>query len=446
MVEARGGSLDLEALRPKPVPDAENFASTPLVQELFSSSSPENCRLALASPDHSNVIGPPNWPGKSKGARRGGSYLCERPPLTHYVRNHDDLPDEEAARIIIEEIDRFATVLEEIAMAAKRRHARFPVQWEKGATAEDFHYSVLQSVAVMFRYRSLARLQIGDSQGALEDWLTMIRLAKRAADDPSLINRLVSMTLFAISDQTLWEALNDGVWNKPQLQQAFKELGDASILANMVEVLEFERAMICHSALDMEQAFDVLDIEKAYWAIRLIPVGWRYQNAAYVGSVFEHVLYPATGDYSFAEYENFERQVMDLEVEEFHPYRFMARVVFPVYPEILLRAFKGQAAINNAFVAIALEQHRQHHGSYPETLDGIDKAILSDVPKDVVTREPLLYQLRADGRPCIYSVGANKRDEGGLPRKERILGDWVWQYSLPAGFAYEHYDEPVVSD
>ncbi|MDA0813728.1 MAG: hypothetical protein O3C21_15230 [Verrucomicrobia bacterium] len=142
---------------------------------------------------------------------------------------------------------------------------------------------------------------------------------------------------------------------------------------------------------------------------------------------------------SFDQVEALSRKMQEIKTPPLHPYEVTARISASVIPELLMRAIELQAVIDNARVAIALERHHLRHGVYPEALDVLYPEFLDVVPVDRVTGESLRYFLRSDGRPCVYSVGINRTDDDGLPRNERELGDWVWQYSMPDGFHLEGF-------
>jgi hypothetical protein len=67
-----------------------------------------------------------------------------------------------------------------------------------------------------------------------------------------------------------------------------------------------------------------------------------------------------------------------------------------------------------ATVAIALELHRRRAGQYPASLSELVPALLPALPRDPFDGRPLRYRLR-DGRPVVYSIGADRTDRGGNP-------------------------------
>ncbi|MFO0810897.1 MAG: hypothetical protein U0746_19890 [Gemmataceae bacterium] len=68
----------------------------------------------------------------------------------------------------------------------------------------------------------------------------------------------------------------------------------------------------------------------------------------------------------------------------------------------------NRARLNCAVAAVAVEQHRAAHGDWPATLATLGV----ELPDDPYTGRPLLYKRLADG-VVVYSVGGNRRDDGG---------------------------------
>jgi len=66
---------------------------------------------------------------------------------------------------------------------------------------------------------------------------------------------------------------------------------------------------------------------------------------------------------------------------------------------------------------IALELWHRRHEAWPETLQLLVPELLPAVPPDRVDGKPLRYVVR-DGRPVLYSIGADRRDDNGTPGKD----------------------------
>lgn len=69
-----------------------------------------------------------------------------------------------------------------------------------------------------------------------------------------------------------------------------------------------------------------------------------------------------------------------------------------------------------ALVIVAIARYRLLHGRYPDTLDSLLPDFLARIPPDRYDGAPIKYRLTDAGFPVLYSVGADRRDDGGFPR------------------------------
>jgi hypothetical protein len=82
--------------------------------------------------------------------------------------------------------------------------------------------------------------------------------------------------------------------------------------------------------------------------------------------------------------------------------------------------------------AIALKRYRLRHGDWPERLDQLVPDYLKGVPTDWFGTGPLKYRRNADGTFLLYSVGKDRRDDGGdagdpiSKNQDRRAKDLVW--------------------
>jgi hypothetical protein len=81
-------------------------------------------------------------------------------------------------------------------------------------------------------------------------------------------------------------------------------------------------------------------------------------------------------------------------------------------PSFYFRSEMVAAERDKTLVALALVLYQRQHGAWPERLEQLVPALLPVVPPDRFTGEPLVYRL-VNGHPLLYSVGPNRRDDGG---------------------------------
>ena len=263
------------------------------------------------------------------------------------------------------------------------------------------------------------------------------------------MNLLVAESSLTTASRPVWEGLCDRVWTDDELIRIEQLLEEMNFAITMLKVIRLERAMICSVLVDQKKFSAFLENQSSIawfaWYVRLAPRGWGYRNAVTYGRVVQDALLTEQGmqvkRLSITNVQSYARKAVEIRKPPLHPYTVTAGIGMTAYAELFMRAIAAQGTINNARVAIALERYRLRHGEYPEEIDALQPEFLREAPADIVTGDSLRYLLRADGRPCIYSVGINRIDDGGQPREDRSLGDWVWQYSMPDGFEIEHFFE-----
>ena len=74
--------------------------------------------------------------------------------------------------------------------------------------------------------------------------------------------------------------------------------------------------------------------------------------------------------------------------------------------------WRDQAEMRCTAAALAVERYRLKHGRWPERLDDLAPTFLKAVPADPFDGKPLRYRHDEQG-VVVYSVGADRRDDGG---------------------------------
>jgi hypothetical protein len=120
--------------------------------------------------------------------------------------------------------------------------------------------------------------------------------------------------------------------------------------------------------------------------------------------------------------------------EGFTPYCFLAGMVLGAYDRMAIKMSAGQAAIDQAIIVTALENHLLVKASYPESLDALTPEWLKNVPGDWFSNSGMVYRLNSEGTFTLYSIGYNETEDDGRyvfgsgKRKPIELdeGDWPW--------------------
>ena len=91
-------------------------------------------------------------------------------------------------------------------------------------------------------------------------------------------------------------------------------------------------------------------------------------------------------------------------------------LLLPAVDSAFVAAERATQERDAATVAIALELYRRRHGDWPGRLEELVPELLPAVPPDRFDGEPLKYRV-VDGQPVVYSIGADRVDDGGVPPK-----------------------------
>jgi hypothetical protein len=101
------------------------------------------------------------------------------------------------------------------------------------------------------------------------------------------------------------------------------------------------------------------------------------------------------------------------------PPKLMTAMLLPSLEGMPRRFARSEARRRAAITAIAVERFRlAHDGHLPAKLDELKPQFLPDVPKDPFDGRPLRFKLLSPGY-VVYSVGANRVDNGGKERGKK---------------------------
>ena len=476
-LEARGEQLDFAALVPKPVPDEQNFAATPVIKSWFEKKTGDDSDHQW-SDNYSRVaerVSPPK--AKDAKAERRFEDLAAWERAFAAARSSELVSGQEfystkldaavraaAAPAVLEGLKTNEALFAELRVASQRPHSRYPVNYDV-----EWPYSLMlphlrkvRGVCQRLELKSCAELAGGQSDQALEDIHLMLRLTDSLATDPCLISYLVRIACGQITLQSIWEGLAERRWSDAQLQALETRLLQDDFIADMKTPLAAEQAagiatvelvrrkglgyvIALHAVGSPQAAPAAADAKKLdFIMFFVIPRGWYDQEELSYCRAFHLEL--ATGLDPTRQRVSPARVKADSKAFEQMMYpegraettfglvihhRVMARMLLPALSNVILKSTAAQTAFNQAAIACALERCRLANGHFPEALEALAPKFISRLPNDVLTGEPYKYRLKEDGRFVLYSVGWDEKDDGGVPGKtpwDDKQSDWVWEY------------------
>lgn len=101
-----------------------------------------------------------------------------------------------------------------------------------------------------------------------------------------------------------------------------------------------------------------------------------------------------------------------------------ARAVHPITSQhtgaldrAVTSTLRAQVQRSTLDLVLALELHHRQTGQYAASLEELVPVFLESIPIDPLDGNPIRYKL-VDDKPVVYSVGANRADEGGIAAKD----------------------------
>jgi hypothetical protein len=331
----------------------------------------------------------------------------------------------------------------------------------------------LRRCARLLRSEATLAAQRGDGDLAAENIIAALRIAEHAREQPTIINDLVSLAIVGLATHEISRAL----WEQPE---SFSDEGLLALAHTVAGALGGGELRV---RLEGERMFFEDFVQRSFTddgrgGGRLSPgvISVMYELEAgapppqhrlrdvILGSGAPLAMLVAADRRSLM--ERYDRLMTLAEVEGAEPLwtRNASRVeaeiermnetllerlryapIMMLMPALMRATVNAELATQQrdaAIVAIALELHRRHHGDWPATLGALVPRFLPAVPPDRFDGQPLRYRV-IDGRPVVYSVGANRIDHGGLvPRTsagepDSAIMRWVQPDRIEAPMADE---------
>jgi hypothetical protein len=299
----------------------------------------------------------------------------------------------------------------------------------------------LRQVAYLLSLRATLEANAGEHDAALRSTRAGLAVARGLGSDPMLITQLVRIAVGSVA-----------------VHQAERVLGltepDAGLAEFQTELLteaEFPRLLVGlrGERASADRTFDFVASGQAS-GIRAAQSLLGYQGTADRVKCIEIL----TAYVEAAKLPPAERQAA-LRAVEFPQEKdrryVLTNLLLPAVDKVIDASVRSQGELRAAAVAVACERHRRKLGTWPATLEAIDKAILPALPVDPADGKPLRYKRLPDG-VVVYTIGPDGVDHGGTmdsnaPRDKRDYGMRLydvpmrWQPAPPPPDPAERPDE-----
>jgi hypothetical protein len=314
-----------------------------------------------------------------------------------------------------------------IRRALERPYSQLPGIYANPNTVPGPNFQAVRGLSQTLGARAQCHLLLGRPEEALDDLTLIHDFCRRipAEQQPAtLLSAMINQAVRGFYAAQIAEGLRLQAWREPQLTVLQEQLKSVNVLAPVKQAFT-EEAVITYRALETVPSAGMV---KRTVLAGLCPRGWGYQHvAARLNLDFSRLACLDPGNQII-----FADKVVAASKKahwlESWAYTFAASLGQAPFERACQNTAHSQTEINQALIACALERFRLAHGEYPENIDALVPQFLDTIPHDIIGGGPLHYHRASQATFVLYSVGWNRRDDGGvrgqpLPGTD---GDWVW--------------------
>ncbi len=321
----------------------------------------------------------------------------------------EDLPPDwiESMRPVVEKNEKYFALFEQ---AAGMEACVFPVEWEKGADAEEPHLAHMREAARMVNARALVLAADGRAEEALRCCALIPATVEHLSAEPVIVGQLVRYALLCIGKQGVEQTLNHCDPSAEACRDLYDAYGEVELSESLLHAVKGERAWTrqciferirgisrdatAHPAACIHQAQVNLSERLYLRAMReqMEALALPWPEAKHRADVIADHLLRAS--------------------DHIYPY---ADTVIPVLGHLAESCRRIVAERDVCRIGLALRAYQAEHGRYPDSLEEL-AADGWEVPRDSFTDEPYRYRREGDGF-IVWGVGMDLDDDGGKPFK-----------------------------
>ncbi len=295
------------------------------------------------------------------------------------------------------------------------------------------------SVALILMTRLLAleavlRADEGQVSQALEELRSGLNLTRRLLDESVLISGLV-----ALADMKILMIAFNTIAHKndlpPETMAAWiGELEPEAWRSRFLRCLSGERAYLLEFALDILKGKPsaLENIRRGGFFPRLSM--WMIRPALKSELVWIQEYFEGLQKAGQQPYYQLTQQV-NLKADELPWYFVFTGAIVPNMESSFLKEATLEAMMLTTQAGLACRISNKRTGRYPAGLGDLVPGLLKAEPLDPFTGKPLVYRVE-NGEVLIYSLGSNKRDDGGRQtyKFDRMImpkdDDWTWREKI----------------
>lgn len=450
---AHGVKLLLTDFARPEIPEAQNFAALPMMRKAIAGTGGE-IAFALLQTENPGLADDLPFPRGNQPPVFGDAIKRQEISWADWQQYFQaagflsELSDSPPADVL-RALEHFAPQFQEWGQWRQRPQCRFPLDLTQGMNLTFSHLSPFQKAVKVFALRMRAHLAVGDSAAAYADFQDGLQTYRALREEPVLIAGLVRVANLYVLLAAVGDGFRARAWPAAELTQIEADLAAIHIWEDWRLALTSERGYVNST---MESWLKASMRERGKIVARIFTFGRPDPSAEFEFQFCPRMVFR---DNQLRENQYLDEllaridaanQTMDVDrkapssadqitatSERLHYFLFVTSAAS--FGEVERRYIALQTLLDEARLACELERFRMKNGTYPAALGELAPEFVPTVPTDIYAHAPYRYQRVGESSFRLYSVGANRTDDGGQIApgvQERKQLDAIWLYAPPA--------------
>ncbi|MCP2519245.1 hypothetical protein NLC82_03475 [Candidatus Aminicenantes bacterium AC-335-A11] len=270
----------------------------------------------------------------------------------------------------------------------------------------------------------------GNLEDAIEQCCSGLTFTLNLLNEPFLINYLIASAIYRDYIELLNRIVSSEEIDNENLSRILRKLDSNIWREKFILSLKAERAFYLDTWSELlkgnKEVIEELDMPPKIFLWLLEPL-FKYDMLYAMKFYSQYIEMCKLPYFKISK----DLKYWEKKLENIPFYYILSRFLIPNFDTAYIREEITKAVILTAKAGIACKIYYNNYGRFPERLSELVPEILSEVPEDPFTGEPLIYRKTLAGF-IVYSVGVNQKDDGGKETREliRIMlekdDDWSW--------------------
>ncbi len=288
------------------------------------------------------------------------------------------------------------------ALAVDKPRGHIPFSWPKTLSSLRYDHPDLGPAPTLLAYDAILKAQQGNADEALKSCRALLHVGAAIADTPTYPAQEVRTGIQNAVVLNLERILSLGAPSGPSLAAFQQRLEAEAELRPMLIAARGERAASDRFCQGIQRG--ELPVETFIRGTPMTERELMHARAVLLTRMTQRVeIHKLPPEQQLDRLAELPRSA-DLESPLVHAL-FTIKAVETYWPEVL-------ASLRCAAAGLAVERYRQKHSRWPEKLADLVPEFLAAVPADPFDGAPLRLARREEG-VAVYSIGRDKRDDGG---------------------------------